>query len=49
MVANVASQRVAEKAGYVREGVLRRWEDHRGEMRDCMMFSLIRDDLASAN
>jgi RimJ/RimL family protein N-acetyltransferase len=49
MVANMASQRVAEKAGYVREGVLRRWEYHRGEMVDSVMFSLIRGDLASAD
>lgn len=42
---NVGSGRVAEKAGFVREGVLRLWDEHRGEPRDCVMFSLIRADL----
>ena len=43
--ANVRSQRVAEKAGFQREGVLRRYLDVKGERRDCVMFSLLREDL----
>ena len=44
--ANAASQRVAEKAGFVREGVLRahvRWPD--GRRRDSVLFSLLPGDL----
>jgi RimJ/RimL family protein N-acetyltransferase len=43
-VGNDASARVAEKAGYRREGILRRYALQRGEPRDCIMHSLIRDD-----
>ncbi len=43
-VANVASQRVAEKAGALREGLLRRRLAGRtGPSRDAYMFSLIRE------
>ena len=42
---NLASQRVAEKAGFEREGVLRRQLVVKGERRDCVMFSLLPDDL----
>jgi [ribosomal protein S5]-alanine N-acetyltransferase len=44
-VDNPASQRVAERAGFRREGVLRAWEEIRGERVDLMMFSLIGSDL----
>jgi len=40
-VENVASQRVAERAGYTREGVLRSWLEHRGERRDHVLYSLL--------
>ncbi len=43
---NHASMRVAERAGFVREGVLRNWHDNRGERRDVLMFSLVPEDLA---
>jgi RimJ/RimL family protein N-acetyltransferase len=36
---NEASQRVAEKAGFRREGVLPRHLDHDGEPRDCVLYS----------
>jgi RimJ/RimL family protein N-acetyltransferase len=40
--ANVASQRVAEKVGFVREGVLRSHLRHPdGRVRDSVMFSLL--------
>jgi RimJ/RimL family protein N-acetyltransferase len=42
---NVASQRVAEKAGYVREGLLRRFLIIGGERRDCVIYSLLPGDL----
>jgi RimJ/RimL family protein N-acetyltransferase len=40
-VENVGSQRVAERAGYTREGVLRGWIEHRGERRDHVLYSLL--------
>jgi RimJ/RimL family protein N-acetyltransferase len=44
---NLASQRVAEKAGYRREGVLRSHLDHPdGRRRDSVMFSLLPGELA---
>ena len=44
-VANEGSQRVAMKAGFVREGVLRSALVHNGERRDVIMYSLVREDL----
>jgi RimJ/RimL family protein N-acetyltransferase len=41
---NPASQRVAEKAGFTREGVLRAWADQRGERVDLVMWSLLPSD-----
>jgi RimJ/RimL family protein N-acetyltransferase len=43
---NVASQRVAERAGFTREGVLRSHESLKGRRNDIVVFSLIRADLA---
>ena len=44
---NVASQRVAERAGFTREGLLRSF-DTRGERpRDLVVFSLLPSDLSS--
>lgn len=48
-VANLASQRAAEKAGFVREGVARRARpDRDGTARDMALFSLVRDDARAA-
>ena len=44
-VDNIASQRVAEKAGAVREGVLRNRLLVRGESQDAVLFSLLPGDL----
>jgi len=44
-VDNPASQRVAERAGFRREGVLRSWEELRGERLDLVMYSLVGADL----
>jgi RimJ/RimL family protein N-acetyltransferase len=42
---NSASERVAEKAGFSREGVLRSYLDQRGERRDVLMWSLLPGEL----
>lgn len=44
-VANAASQRVAEKAGFQREGVLRAHLPFRDGRRDSVVFSLLPSDL----
>ncbi|HEY7004611.1 MAG TPA: GNAT family protein [Gaiellaceae bacterium] len=44
-VENEASQRVAEKAGFRREGILRAGIALKGEMRDVVMYSLLLEDL----
>jgi RimJ/RimL family protein N-acetyltransferase len=44
-IENEPSQRVAEKAGFVREGVLRSSLVHKGERRDVIMYSLVGEDL----
>jgi RimJ/RimL family protein N-acetyltransferase len=45
---NVASQRVAERAGFTREGMLRGWMATPSGRRDSVMFSLLASDLAEA-
>lgn len=45
-VDNEISMRVAERAGFVCEGVLRNWYDLRGERRDAVMYSLLSRDAA---
>ena len=42
---NPASQRVAEKAGYTREAVLRSWTEQRDVRVDLVMYSLLPSDL----
>ena len=46
-VENIASQRVAEKAGFTREGVLRsqRYNERLGKRVDFVMWSLLREEL----
>ena len=41
---NPASQRVAEKCGFVREGLLRRYGVQRGQRVDLVMFARLPDD-----
>jgi RimJ/RimL family protein N-acetyltransferase len=41
---NTASLRVAERAGFQREGVLREYQVVKGVRRDMVMFSLLRGD-----
>ena len=45
---NVHSQRVAERAGFHREGVLRSWAEIDGRRVDYVAFSLLPADLESA-
>ena len=45
-VDNPASMRVAERAGFTREGMLRNWYDLRGERRDAVTFSMLPGDMA---
>lgn len=44
-VENVGSQRVLEKAGFQREGVLRKYLFIKGKSRDRVMFSILSTDL----
>jgi RimJ/RimL family protein N-acetyltransferase len=44
---NLASQRVAERAGFTREGVLRSYELIKGRSIDVAMFSALPGDLAA--
>jgi RimJ/RimL family protein N-acetyltransferase len=41
---NAASQRVAERAGFTREGLLRAWLPTSAGRRDSVMYSLLPDD-----
>ena len=41
---NVGSQRVLEKAGFRKEGLLRRYLVLKGEVRDMVMFSIVSTD-----
>lgn len=41
---NKASQRVLEKAGFVREGVLRKYTCHMRNIMDLVVFSLLSTD-----
>jgi RimJ/RimL family protein N-acetyltransferase len=44
LVGNEASGRVALRAGFTREGVLRRYLPFRGDLVDAVMFARLRDD-----
>jgi RimJ/RimL family protein N-acetyltransferase len=44
-VENDASNRVAEKAGFTNEGVLRQYRENKGIWRDHYMWSLLRNEL----
>lgn len=41
---NIGSQRVLEKAGFVKEGILRKCFFSRGEWRDTAIFSVLREE-----
>jgi RimJ/RimL family protein N-acetyltransferase len=44
-VENTASNRVAEKAGFTNEGVLRQYRENKGVWRDHVMWSALRGEL----
>ncbi|XAR57261.1 hypothetical protein NMG60_11025331 [Bertholletia excelsa] len=44
---NKASQRVLEKLGFLREGLLRKYIYNKGELRDVIIYSLLVTDLIS--
>jgi ribosomal-protein-alanine N-acetyltransferase len=43
-VRNGASQKVLEKAGFKKEGVVRMGDFFRGEWRDCCLYSILREE-----
>jgi ribosomal-protein-alanine N-acetyltransferase len=43
-VRNKASQRVLEKAGFQREGTIRKCLFNRGELRDYYLYSILREE-----
>jgi len=43
-IVNIASQRVLEKAGFTKEGIIRQSFFSRGVWRDTAMFSILRDE-----
>jgi RimJ/RimL family protein N-acetyltransferase len=43
---NEASQRLAERAGFTREGILRRYRRRHGVREDLVMFSMLAEDVA---
>jgi ribosomal-protein-serine acetyltransferase len=48
-VENTASQRVAEKIGAIREGVLRNRLTLQGQVHDAVLYSLVPDDLVESD
>ena len=44
---NLASQRVAERCGYVREGLMRSYQEIKGRRRDYVLYSLLPADPAA--
>jgi len=45
MLGNITSARLAEKAGFKREGILRAWMDNRGTRADVIMHSLLPSEI----
>ena len=41
---NLASQKVLEKAGFKKEGTLRKCDFSRGEWRDAYLYSILREE-----
>ena len=46
---NKASQRVLEKVGFVREGMLRKYKKLRGRVQDVALYSLLKSDQVSVS
>jgi RimJ/RimL family protein N-acetyltransferase len=47
-ITNIAEQRALEKAGFTREGVLRRTTFRQGQWHDQVIYSVIRDEVPEA-
>ncbi|CAM8897022.1 unnamed protein product [Rhodiola kirilowii] len=47
-VDNTASQRVLEKAGFTKEGLLRKYEVIKGEIKDLLLYSFLSTDFLPA-
>ncbi len=43
---NLSSQRLVEKQGFIREGLLRKYEYTRGKFDDLYMYSLLKEDFS---
>ncbi|XP_043714933.1 uncharacterized N-acetyltransferase p20-like [Telopea speciosissima] len=43
-VENLRSQRLVDKIGFIREGVLRKYRIHKGRSRDMVIYSLLNSD-----
>ncbi len=41
---NLGSQKVLEKAGFIKEGIVRKMMFNRGDWRDCILFSILREE-----
>jgi ribosomal-protein-alanine N-acetyltransferase len=41
---NLGSQKVLEKAGFRKEGIMRKYLFLRGELRDCYLYSILREE-----
>lgn len=47
LIENKASQRVLEKLGFTKEGILRKYTYNKGEVRDLIMYSILSSDLVT--
>jgi [ribosomal protein S5]-alanine N-acetyltransferase len=45
---NARSQKALERLGFVHEGVLRRWHVHRGDPKDVISYSMLREEWAAS-
>ena len=48
VVENIASQRVLEKAGFTREGLLRKYTFLKGQLKDLVIYSFLSTDITVA-
>ena len=48
VVENIASQRVLEKAGFTREGLLRKYTFLKGQLKDLVIYSFLTTDISVA-
>lgn len=41
---NIGSQKVLEKAGFIKEGIVRKMMFNKVDWRDCILFSILREE-----